>query len=111
MPSKGQYSNTLTDDDPFRSKRLVHDYFPVDPSGRQSEARLFGASSVTASSAGSSPFALRGRSQAAQPWAALDGDPQTAWVSGDYEPGVGQWWQVEFDGADHGLGVRHRVGG
>lgn len=95
--AQGQYSNTLTDTEPFRSARPVHDYFPIDPSGRLSEARLVGASSVTASSSGSSPFALRGRSQAAQPWAALDGDPRTAWVSGEYEPGVGQWWQVEFD--------------
>ena len=95
--AKGQYSNTLTGDDPFRSSRPVHDYFPVEPTGRLSEARLLGAAAVTASSSGSSPFALRGRSQAAQPWAALDGDPLTAWVSGDFEPGVGQWWQIAFE--------------
>lgn len=92
-----QYSETMSDTDPFRSDRPIHDYLPIDPSGRQSEARLRGAVSVTASSSGSSPFALRGRSEAAQPWAALDGDPRTAWVSGDVEPGVGQWWQVDLE--------------
>ena len=93
---RNQYSNTLTDTDPYRSARPVHDYYPVDPTDRVSEARLLGVSSVSASSSGASPFALRGRSAAAQPWAALDGDPRTAWISGDFEPGVGQWWQVDF---------------
>ena len=111
-----QYSQTLTDTDPFLSPRPVHDYLPVDPEGRQGQARLEGAAAVTASSSGSSPFALRGRSQAAQPWAALDGDPATAWISGDYLPAVGQWWQVdlaaprEVRSVDVSLVVGNRVG-
>ena len=54
-------------------------------------------SQVSASSSGSNPFAFRGRSSGAQPWAALDGDPRTAWISGEFQPGVGQWWRVALD--------------
>lgn len=92
-----QYSNTLRDVDEFISDRPVHDYYHVDPTGRLTEARLAGAVDVTASSSGSSPFALRGRSPASQPWSALDGDTQTAWISGDLAKGVGQWWEVSLD--------------
>ncbi|MCU0301978.1 MAG: alpha-(1-_3)-arabinofuranosyltransferase [Candidatus Nanopelagicales bacterium] len=95
--ARRQYSNTLTAEDPFQSSRAVHDYHPVEPSGRLSVARLEGAAAVSASSSASSPFTLRVRSPAAQPWAALDGDPGTAWVSGDFARGVGQWWEVDFD--------------
>ncbi|MFM1966534.1 MAG: hypothetical protein RL134_2259, partial [Actinomycetota bacterium] len=86
-------SQTLTADDAYLQDRRVHDYFPADPEARQSLA-VYEGGLVTASSSGSEVTALRGRSSAAQPWAALDGDPVTAWVSGDLESGVGQWWQV-----------------
>ncbi len=87
-------SNTLTSSDPWRSDRRVHDYLPDDSDEGQARARLVGAVSVEASSAGASPFAPRARTPSAQPWSALDGDPQTAWVSGDVRPGVGQWWEL-----------------
>lgn len=97
--SQGQYSNTLTPTDPFGSDRPVHDYYPVDPQDQLSAARLDGAASVTASSAGSSPFTLRGRAPSSQPWSALDGDDRTAWISGDLGPGVGQWWELDLGSA------------
>lgn len=91
-----QYSNTLTPTDPFNSSRPVHDYYPVDPDGKVSSARLDGAASVTASSSGSNPFSIRGRAPSSQPWSALDGDAKTAWISGDTGPGVGQWWELDL---------------
>lgn len=89
-------SEAMTADQAFRQDRRVHDYYPVDPSGRQAVAE-FGGGTLTASSSGSDPTALRSRDPAAQPWSAVDGDPTTAWVSGDLQSGVGQWWQVEAD--------------
>ena len=91
-------SQTLSAADPFLQDRRVHDYFPVDPEGRQAVA-VFGGAVASASSSGSEVTALRGRSSAAQPWAALDGDPVTSWVSGDLERGVGQWWEVSAENA------------
>ena len=94
--SRNNRSQTLTAEDPFVQDRRVADYLPVDPSGRQAEA-VFTGGLVRASSSGSDADSLRARSSAAQPWAALDGDPRTAWVSGDLEPGVGQWWEVDLE--------------
>ncbi len=94
--ARNNRSQTLATDDPFVQDRRVHDYLPVDPAGRQAAAALTGGR-VRASSSGSDADSLRARSSATQPWAALDGDLQTAWVSGDLEPGVGQWWEVELD--------------
>lgn len=94
--SRDNRSQTLTAEDPFVQDRRVGDYLPVDPAGRQAEA-VFTGGRVRASSSGSDADSLRARSSAAQPWAALDGDPRTAWISGDLEPGVGQWWEVDLD--------------
>ena len=89
-------SQTLGEQESYVQDRRVHDYFPVTPDGRQAVA-VYEGGTVTASSSGSEVTALRARSSAAQPWAALDGDPVTAWVSGELESGVGQWWEVTAD--------------
>ena len=89
-------SQTLGIDDAYLQDRRVHDYYPLDPRDRQALA-VYTGGVATASSSGSDVIALRARSSAAQPWAAIDGDPVTAWVSGDLQSGVGQWWQVTAD--------------
>jgi arabinofuranan 3-O-arabinosyltransferase len=89
-------SATLTQDEPFLLDRGVHDYYPVDPDGRQPVAVQQGYA-VRASSSGAAVTALRARQPSSQPWSALDADPDTAWVSGDLGPGVGQWWEVAWD--------------
>ncbi len=94
--TRNNRSQTLREDEAYLQNRRVHDYYPVDPLGRQAFA-VFDGGTVAASSSGSDVTALRARSSAAQPWAALDGDPATAWVSGDLEKGVGQWWEVTSD--------------
>lgn len=91
-------SQTLTADEPYLQDRRVHDYYPLVPTGRQAVA-VFDGGVITASSSGSEVTALRARSSAAQPWAAMDGDPVTSWVSGELESGVGQWWQVTTEEA------------
>ena len=110
--SRDNRSEVMTADQAFLQERRVHDFYPVDPADRQAVAEFRGGR-ASASSSGSDPTALRARDPAASPWAAIDGDPLTAWVSGDLEPGVGQWWQVEADEeftADR-IGVRFVVGG
>jgi arabinofuranan 3-O-arabinosyltransferase len=94
--SRGNRSHTLRADEAFLQVRRVHDYLPTDPEGRQSVA-VFSGGVASASSSGSDATALRARSNAAQPWAALDGDPFTAWVSGELNRGVGQWWELVAD--------------
>ena len=110
--SRDNRSEVLTAEQDFRQERRVHDFYPVDPTDRQAVAEFRGGS-ASASSSGSDPTALRARDPAAAPWAAIDGDPLTAWVSGDLEPGVGQWWQVESDEefTASRIGVRLVVGG
>ena len=89
-------SATLRASDEFELERRVRDYYPVDPDGRQPDAQQRGYA-VSASSSGSSVTALRMRQPSSQPWSAVDGDPETAWVSGDLRPGVGQWWEIAWD--------------
>lgn len=91
--SRDNRSATLRADEPYLQDRRVHDYYPIGPDGRQSTA-VYEGGIVRASTSGSDATSLRARSNAAQPWAAIDGDPATAWVSGDLERGVGQWWEV-----------------
>lgn len=94
--ARNNRSQALTADDAWLIARRVHDYLPVDPVGRQATA-VFTGGTPSASSSGSDASSLRGRSAATQPWAAVDGDPATYWVSGDLAPGVGQWWEVTTD--------------
>jgi len=110
--SRDNRSEAMTADQAFRQERRIHDFYPIDPTGRQAVVEFIGGR-ASASSSGSDPTALRARDAAASPWSAIDGDPLTAWVSGDLDPGVGQWWQVETDDefSIDRVGVRFLVGG
>lgn len=60
-------------------------------------ARLEGVGGITASSSTSDTDTL-GRVQPEQaPFSALDGDPETTWVSGWDNGARGPWWEVTFD--------------
>ncbi|NQU37607.1 MAG: DUF3367 domain-containing protein, partial [Actinobacteria bacterium] len=93
---RGSKSNTLTAQDEWVQPRPVHDY--LNPGTTPlTIAELDGALSVSASSTASNASAYLARDQSAQPFAALDGDPQTAWRSAvTGESAVGQWWRVQF---------------
>jgi hypothetical protein len=64
--------------------------FPKAPPDAQTTTAFSGASSVTASSYGSSFTYL----PEVRPAAALDGDTQTAWLDDSFASPTGQWWQV-----------------
>ncbi|MXQ68036.1 DUF3367 domain-containing protein [Actinomadura rayongensis] len=60
-------------------------------------AAYTGIADVTASSSASDPDALSGFDDpSALPFAALDGDPATQWISGGWTGAAGQWIRVDF---------------
>ena len=71
----------------------------------QTRARLLGAEAVTASGSASDAGALGGSDPASSPYAALDGDPATAW-RGAQAPDGRVWWQVDLDGPVDDRSVR-----
>jgi arabinofuranan 3-O-arabinosyltransferase len=93
---RGGTSATLAADEGYRLDRRVHDYVPAGI-GPPTPARLAGGlSAVRASSAGSDVDALIARSPAHQPYAAVDGDPSTSWMSGALTGAVGQWLELRL---------------
>jgi arabinofuranan 3-O-arabinosyltransferase len=93
---RGNKSNTLTADDEWIQNRPVHDYLNPDTTPL-TLAELDGAVAIETSSNASDASAYLARDQSAQPFAALDGDSQTAWRSAATgESAVGQWWSVRF---------------
>ncbi len=83
------------DDGPL--DRAVRDFLPVDDPQRETVAVVDGIADVTASSSGSDPLATMARGPEHSPWAAVDGNRATSWISGDYGEAVGQWLEVHFD--------------
>ena len=67
--------------------------FPGAPVDAHSIATYVGAVNVTASSYGNTVS----YTPATRPYAAIDGNPDTAWETGTFVPDpAGQWWQVHF---------------
>jgi arabinofuranan 3-O-arabinosyltransferase len=89
------YSNTLTAHEPFSAVRSAHDYLPARP-GRLTTARYSGIADVTASTAASDAASFLYRGAAYSPWAALDGERDTAWFSASASGAVGQWLRVDL---------------
>ncbi|HEU4491705.1 MAG TPA: alpha-(1-_3)-arabinofuranosyltransferase [Jiangellales bacterium] len=89
-------SAALTAAEPLRLDRRVRDLVVPGMPGREVVAEVSGIDAVSASSSGGDVRAPRGRGPEHQAWSAVDGDPSTAWVSGDVAPAVGQWWQVDL---------------
>ncbi|PSL04071.1 arabinofuranan 3-O-arabinosyltransferase [Haloactinopolyspora alba] len=83
------------DDGPL--DRAVRDFLPVDDPARETVAVVDGVAGVTASSSGSDPLATLARGAEHSPWSAVDGDPATSWVSGEYGHPEGQWLEIEFE--------------
>jgi len=102
--SINQYSATLTPTEPFTATRAAHDYLPAGQPA-QAVASYDGAEALSASSQGSDATAVVNRSAANSAFAAVDGDPRTAWLSGSGRT-VGQWWQVNLDRPVDGAGVQ-----
>ncbi|MEO9237309.1 MAG: alpha-(1-_3)-arabinofuranosyltransferase family protein, partial [Jatrophihabitantaceae bacterium] len=89
-------SATMTAGQDYTGRRGAYDYLPAKP-GPLSVMTYRSISDITASSSGSDIGAYFNRSPANNPFAAVDGDPDTAWHSGSPSGSVGQWLQVGFD--------------
>ncbi|MFC7534495.1 alpha-(1-_3)-arabinofuranosyltransferase family protein [Actinoplanes sp. GCM10030250] len=92
-------SQTLTEDEETRQKRLRSDLIPFPAKGHLTVAAYEGIRTVEASSGTSFADSLGANDPSALPFAALDGDPATAWRADPYQPAAGQWLQVELETA------------
>jgi arabinofuranan 3-O-arabinosyltransferase len=90
-------TEVLSAHDPGPLGRAARDFLPVDDVDRETTAVANGVADVTASSSGSDPRATIARGAEHSPWAAVDGDVDTSWISGEYGQPVGQWIKVRFD--------------
>ena len=89
-------SATLTLDDPRRLAGVDRDWLPFDGDQHQTYARYQGVAGLHASSSGSDADTLGPSVRSASPYAALDGDPDTAWTATPATRGVGEWLEVDF---------------
>ena len=90
------YSGTMTAEQAFTRVRAAQDYLAAAASPLSVYAYR-GIAGLSASSSGSDAGAFVNQSPANSAWAALDGDPSTAWRTGSLGGAVGQWWQVSLD--------------
>lgn len=100
----GYDAATMTASQHFSLPRAQHDYLPTDPGGL-STMRYIGIAGVHASTSGADLTAPFNRSPADGPFAALDGDPSTSWLSASPHGAVGQWLQVDLDSAKNLTGT------
>ena len=90
-------SQTLTAGEAPRLQRAASDLLPFPGQQHQTVAAYRGIRSVTASTAASFADAYGGSDPSYQPFAAIDGDPRTAWHSSSFTGPIGQWLEVELD--------------
>ncbi|MEV7092589.1 alpha-(1-_3)-arabinofuranosyltransferase [Amycolatopsis sp. NPDC051045] len=90
-------SQTLTAGEAYRQQRAAGDVLPFPGAEHQTVAAYRGIRSVTASTAASFADAFGGSDPGHQPFAAIDGDPRTAWHSSSFTGPIGQWLEVELD--------------
>ncbi|MBW6433815.1 DUF3367 domain-containing protein [Actinoplanes hulinensis] len=89
-------SQTLTRSEKTRQGRVRTDLIPFDGKGHQTVAEYQGIRSVEASSSIGFADSVGSSDPSGMPFAALDGDPSTAWRSDPLQPGAGQWIDVEL---------------
>jgi arabinofuranan 3-O-arabinosyltransferase len=93
-------TSVLSATSPYRADRAVHDYVIETSTGDSSTfhtVAVMSGGTVSASSSGSDVDAVIGLGPQSDPFSAIDGDGVTAWRTGEFGSGVGQWWQVEWD--------------
>ena len=89
-------SDPLTARDPGRTDRKVTDFVADPKAVRTTRIWEGGLADVTASSSASDANATLRLGSAHGPAAAVDGRPETAWVSGRYGQARGEWLQLRF---------------
>lgn len=90
------YSAVISPGDVRRTGNPTADYLPPDAEGWSTRARFDGAASISASSSRSDADNPGGARPANLPFAAIDADPETEWIS---QAGVEEqttWWQVDL---------------
>ncbi len=90
-------SQTLTPQERARQDRPAIDVVPFEGLEHRTTASYRGVRAVSASSAASFADSLRGSDPSSMPYAAVDGDPYTAWQSSSFDGPVDQWLEVELD--------------
>lgn len=91
-------SPTMTADQPYRGSSRAKDVTALGWSRYQAVAHYSGIQDVTASSSASDSTAIAfNGSRSSHPFAALDADPGTAWISSGWHSAVGEWISVRFD--------------
>lgn len=93
---RGNESATLTADQGFVQRRLVHDY-RVDGQDPSIVAPAVEGVRVTANSSAADVGAVDRWPRGATAWAALDGNPATYWRPGAPADGGGHFWEVDYD--------------
>ncbi|WP_460716444.1 alpha-(1-_3)-arabinofuranosyltransferase domain-containing protein [Nocardioides dilutus] len=88
-------SSLLGAEEDWRTERSAHD-FPAGPGDAQVVARYDGLRALTASSSLGYADNFGGVSPQYGPYAAVDGDPQTRWISSRFDA-RDQWLRLEFD--------------
>lgn len=91
------YSALLTAGDVARSGNPVRDYALAEGSRWSTTTELLGVQALAASSSLSDSTTAGGARPGNLPYAAVDGDPSTSWVSRDVASGDAPWWQVTFE--------------
>lgn len=95
--ARNNLSQTMAQDEPYRQDRPVTDVLPFQGIQHQTVAAYRGVRAVTASTAASFADAINGSEPSLQPFAAVDGDPLTAWHSSSFTGPAGQWLEVALD--------------
>jgi len=90
-------SQTLAPDEQPRQNRPAADILPFPGLEHQTVAAYRGIRGVTASSSAGFADSLRGSDPSSMPFAAIDGDPYTAWQSSSLAGPAGQWLEVGLD--------------
>lgn len=90
-------SHTLAPTDPIRQARPVLDVLPLRGDEHQTQARYSGVLAVTASSSAGYADSLGVTDPSHLPFAAIDGDPASAWHSSTFAGPRGQWLEVQLD--------------
>ncbi|WFF01990.1 alpha-(1-_3)-arabinofuranosyltransferase family protein [Micromonospora sp. WMMD964] len=94
---RGNISRTFTADDRPRQVRAVHDILDPAWDASLTSAGYTGVADVRASSSAADVAGPAGlRDPSAGPFAALDGDSGTAWLTDGARKPVGQWLEVRF---------------
>ncbi|HWM58509.1 MAG TPA: alpha-(1-_3)-arabinofuranosyltransferase, partial [Pseudonocardia sp.] len=90
-------SQTLTADEQPRQQRPSTDVLPFRGRDHQTVAAYRGVRDVRASTSISYADAVRASDPSGLPFAAIDGDPLTAWRSSSFDGPDDQWLEVELD--------------